>query len=256
MAIAPTIMNDKRKQEDESFEELVSFGTVPPPGGGGADVHNARTAVAALPDSFLDELKSGASSAVNMKPQRLPRELVATRRDEAFELPTVPRGRSVLPDLDADGSAGAAVAPAAAPAPAVAPAPAAPTAPARRPAALSADDIASALGAALARESRTIAGNEAAAAFAPVAAPVPPSAAALPTPAPVLTGVAAFVPAEAPPFATAYAAAAPAAHVTADLVSEADLERAGFYRRILVGLAILAAVAVLCGVGFLVRQFL
>jgi hypothetical protein len=50
--------NDRSRTADDhsSFEHITSFDSAPPPGGAG-DVHNARTAIATLPDSFLDDLR-------------------------------------------------------------------------------------------------------------------------------------------------------------------------------------------------------
>jgi hypothetical protein len=55
-------MISKPDENEISFDGLVAFDTVPPPssahgGDDDADVHSARTAVAELPDSFLDSLK-------------------------------------------------------------------------------------------------------------------------------------------------------------------------------------------------------
>lgn len=59
-------MNEGRKRSDSetSFEGLVSFDSVPPAGEVVNDVHNARTAIAALPDSFLDDLRKKPKSDV------------------------------------------------------------------------------------------------------------------------------------------------------------------------------------------------
>gem|GEM_PF-3469275 len=84
-------MSAKRDDDEASFEGLVSFGTVPPPPGETGDVHNALTTVAALPDSFLDELKAGVKQEVRARgssPENLPNtDLSATRRAKSFELP-------------------------------------------------------------------------------------------------------------------------------------------------------------------------
>jgi hypothetical protein len=62
-------MTHKTADDEASFEGLISFDTVPPPGSGeeGSDVHNARTTVAELPDSFLDSLKSGMKADVESR---------------------------------------------------------------------------------------------------------------------------------------------------------------------------------------------
>lgn len=118
-------MNSRHRNDDEaSFEGLVSFDTVPPPKGEGpddlhSDVHSACTAVAQLPDSFLEELKSGVKADVSRlglnrkslaasplipreEPDEVPHsDLVATRKAHAFELPeapTSPYGAKILGD--------------------------------------------------------------------------------------------------------------------------------------------------------------
>jgi hypothetical protein len=50
-------MTHKPDDDEASFEGLLAFDSVPPPGGA-SDVHNARTTVAELPDSFLDSLRA------------------------------------------------------------------------------------------------------------------------------------------------------------------------------------------------------
>ena len=54
-------MTHNSHDDEASFEGLVDFDSIPPPGGA-EDVHNARTTVAELPDSFLDELKNGVKA--------------------------------------------------------------------------------------------------------------------------------------------------------------------------------------------------
>jgi hypothetical protein len=69
-------MTNRRREDDDkdpSFEGVTDYATVPPPAG---DVHNARTAVAHLPDSFLDELRASKQN-----------DAASTRRAKKFELP-------------------------------------------------------------------------------------------------------------------------------------------------------------------------
>lgn len=64
-------MNARLRKDDEiSFEGLVAFDSAPPPKGAGSDearsdVHNACTAVAELPDDFLEALKNGVKADVS-----------------------------------------------------------------------------------------------------------------------------------------------------------------------------------------------
>lgn len=120
-----------RDEKEDSFEGLVSFDTVPPPKGTGPDdVHSACTAVAQLPDSFLEELKSGVKADVSrlgltrktlassppiareepdesdMMTEVRSSDLAVTRKAHAFELPeppTSPYGSKILgPDPSED----------------------------------------------------------------------------------------------------------------------------------------------------------
>ena len=53
-------MNSKKRESDSGpgFDALVDLGSVPPPPGAvGPDVHAARTAIAAMPSSLLEELR-------------------------------------------------------------------------------------------------------------------------------------------------------------------------------------------------------
>lgn len=111
-------MNARQRSDDEaSFENLVSFDTAPPPKGTSADgdVHSACTAVAELPDSFLEALKSGVKADVTRlglrslaaapriareEPEDRPAsEIATTGCADAFELPeppTSPYGAKLL----------------------------------------------------------------------------------------------------------------------------------------------------------------
>lgn len=71
--------NDDR-DHDVSFDGLVDLGSVPPPPGVvGPDVHAARTAVAALPSTLLEELRRARMNEG---------EAQRTRKQEKFDLPS------------------------------------------------------------------------------------------------------------------------------------------------------------------------
>lgn len=98
-------MDSKHDGGEASFEGLVDFASVPPPAGeGGSDVHAARTAVATLPASVLEELKRGrkddALRTRKMEPFDLSpdRAQQAPAGEDAFtdEAPTAP-GRDAKP---------------------------------------------------------------------------------------------------------------------------------------------------------------
>lgn len=57
-------MTNRAKQDsDLSCETIVAFDTMPPPPGGPADVHSARTTIAALPEAFLDGMREESPTA-------------------------------------------------------------------------------------------------------------------------------------------------------------------------------------------------
>jgi hypothetical protein len=62
-------MNQNRRYEndDEPAFDMASFSTEPPPAGAPSDVHNAQTAVAALPDSFLVDLLKGKPDPITAR---------------------------------------------------------------------------------------------------------------------------------------------------------------------------------------------
>jgi hypothetical protein len=117
-------MNEK---DDSRPTPLPSFATVPPPSGA-VDEHSAATMVAALPDSFLNELKSAAKQEVELRSDARSggRELAATTRHRAYDLELREKLTAQLVDI---------VAPP--PGPVVVPAP--PAAPASPPAPASAE---------------------------------------------------------------------------------------------------------------------
>ena len=93
--------------EHPSFEGLVDLGSVPPPPGEETDVHAAATAVAQVPDGFLDELRAGRlEEAASML--RAHEEAGAAFRSEA---PTRPRDLRALLDAVAPSPEVPAVAP-------------------------------------------------------------------------------------------------------------------------------------------------
>lgn len=83
-------MNNRRSDKEElSFANLANFASEPPPAET-VDVHSACTAVAALPDSFLDDLRRGVlekvtsrndptTSRYNVLPDTLLQEVPPTR---------------------------------------------------------------------------------------------------------------------------------------------------------------------------------
>lgn len=73
--------NHRPKANSASFEDVLDLGSVPPPPGGvvGPDVHAARTAIAAMPSSLLEELRRAKNDP----------EASRTRRQEKFELPSL-----------------------------------------------------------------------------------------------------------------------------------------------------------------------
>src|SRR6188768_1764836 len=84
----------KQRDSQAAFDEIVDLGSIPPPPGGvvGPDVHAARTAIAAMPTSLLEELRRAkqvdAANAANAEANR-------TRKQEKFELPSLAkRGHS------------------------------------------------------------------------------------------------------------------------------------------------------------------
>lgn len=75
-------MNGKNEKRDSetSFDGLVDLGSVPPPAGVvGPDVHAARTAIAAMPSSLLEELRRARANETG--------EAKRTRKQEKFDLP-------------------------------------------------------------------------------------------------------------------------------------------------------------------------
>ena len=108
-------MNTRHRRDDEgSFEGLVSFDSVPPKGSGPDDVHSASTAVAEIPDAFIEALKSGVKADVSRLAKRShaaappiprvipeePEEIEAIDDDthvfEVSEPPTSPYGPKIL----------------------------------------------------------------------------------------------------------------------------------------------------------------
>jgi len=111
-------VNARQRKDDEiSFEGLVAFDSVPPPKGAGpdegrSDVHNACTAVAELPDDFLEALKNGVKADVSRLAKKSLAATPPIAREEAEEsdevtslfeqpeAPTSPYGPKILsPEL-------------------------------------------------------------------------------------------------------------------------------------------------------------
>lgn len=108
-------MNARQRKDNEiSFEGLVAFDSVPPPKGAGpdegrGDVHNACTAVAELPDDFLEALKNGVKADVSRLAKKSLAASTTISSDEPDEVtnlferpeaPTSPYGAKILsPEL-------------------------------------------------------------------------------------------------------------------------------------------------------------
>jgi hypothetical protein len=179
--VSPDDHRSRRTDDNSSFEHITSFDSSPPPGGAG-DVHNARTAVAKLPDSFLDDLRQP-------KVEEPPTARYKVLEDVHVDATERPAARPASPPLPARKRAAAA----------------APTGQAQaRMSALNAA-VGAALAAALPREEPD---DDADAATAMREWPRPtPLAPTLSTPAPYLPGSAA--PMSAPPLSAAPLSAPP-----------------------------------------------
>lgn len=101
--------SEKKLPEDDevSFEDILDLGTVPPPPGSTPDVHAARTAVAQLPQSLLDELKHAKELDVartRIQPRFDMNAALAAAREFGNEAPTAPgkQGLVALPDIADD----------------------------------------------------------------------------------------------------------------------------------------------------------
>lgn len=72
----------RREPEDAevSFEGIVDLGSIPPPASGPVDVHRAATAVAAMTDELLDEIRRAKEEAKLGESQR-------TRIQPKFQVP-------------------------------------------------------------------------------------------------------------------------------------------------------------------------
>lgn len=74
--------SNHRPKEKSGFDDVVDLGSVPPPPGVvGPDVHAARTAIAALPTTLLEELRRAKNQDGG--------DASRTRRQEKFELPSL-----------------------------------------------------------------------------------------------------------------------------------------------------------------------
>lgn len=102
--------SEKKLPEDDevSFEGILDLGTVPPPPGSTPDVHAARTAVAQLPQSLLDELKHAKEldasdvARTRIQPRFDMNAALAAAREFGNEAPTAPgkHGLVAVPTAD------------------------------------------------------------------------------------------------------------------------------------------------------------
>jgi hypothetical protein len=88
-------MSSSSQRPKDSFDDVIDLGSIPPPGGVvGPDVHAARTAIAAMPMSLLEELRRAkrdrAPSFTNEAPTKPGKDGMRLLRPQAPDVDDVP----------------------------------------------------------------------------------------------------------------------------------------------------------------------